>query len=74
MIIVYQNSLGRLIVLHPAELPKGVTLLDVAKKYVPKGVKFLITDPKLLPQDRVFRDAWSGEGLVFNSGVGEKDD
>ncbi len=58
MIIIYEQN-NKAVVIHPTqEWLANNTIEDLAKKDVPKGVKYHIVEDTVLPEDRTFRDAW----------------
>lgn len=58
--IVYTSEDGDCCIIIPA-VECGLSIEDIAKKDVPNGLSYRIIDVKQLPQDRVFRNAWTDE-------------
>ena len=56
--IVFENGKGGIGVIIPAP-DCGLTVDQIAKKDMPKGVPFKIVDAADIPADRTFRDAWT---------------
>ena len=52
--IIYTNSDGNVVIVHPVESD----LAEVAKKTVPDGVSYETVEDSAIPADRSFRDAW----------------
>ena len=52
--IIYTNSDGNLIVIHPVESD----ITEVAKKAVPDGIAYETVEDSVIPTDRSFREAW----------------
>lgn len=50
----------------------GLSLDEIAKKDVPKGVPYKVIDRADLPSDRTWRDAWT-LGQFEPDGIGEKE-
>lgn len=57
-IIIHPNEEGGIAVIHPAP-GINMTIEEVAKKDVPKGLPYIITTVDVLPPDRYFRNAWT---------------
>lgn len=55
MKIVYKNDAGGISVIHPTG---ELTIEEVARKDVPKGVAYEFVDDDAIPSDRTFRGAW----------------
>ncbi len=56
--IVYTNNEGMCCIVIPA-VDCGWTIEQIAAKDVPAGIPYRIIDVSQLPEDRVFRDAWT---------------
>lgn len=69
-VIVYTNQSGGVSVLMPVDC--GLSLDEIAKKDVPKGVPYKVIDRADLPSDRTWRDAWT-LGQFEPDGIGEKE-
>jgi hypothetical protein len=72
--IIYESDThpGGIAILVPTdEYLKDHTIEDVAKKDVPKGKKYKITDLSALPtiSDRSFRNAWTADFSTYD-GIG----
>jgi len=53
---------------------KKFTADEVAKKDIPKGLKYKIVQDTDLPySERVFRDAWTVDESLLTDGVGEQE-
>lgn len=61
--IIYQNETGGISVVIPTpEYLQTHTIEEVAAKDVPAGIPFEIVEDTDFPKDRIFRDAWEGQG------------
>ena len=47
-------------VLYPHNFD-GLTVEEIAKKFTPTNIPYLVIDSSDLPEDRSFRDAWSAD-------------
>lgn len=57
--IIYPTDEGGVAVIIPADC--GLTIEEIAAKDVPSGVPYKIVDVSEIPEDRLFRAAWSWE-------------
>lgn len=72
MKIIYKNSDGGVVVIHPtSEALKFMTIEEIALKDVPTGLPFAIVEDAFIPSDRTFRDAWAIDDSLLIDGVGE---
>lgn len=70
--IVYKNDFGGIDIVHPT--PEAVAQFGIdaiAKKDVPYGRAYAIIDAHDLPNDRMFREAWTVDEAILIDGVGE---
>lgn len=58
--IIFKNLDGTCGVIVPAEKCK-LTIEEIAKKDVPDGLEYRITDVSNIPTDRTFRNAWTDD-------------
>lgn len=58
--IVFKNKDGSCGIIIPAKNWEG-KLKDLAKKDVPKGLKYRVVKTSKVPIDRTFRDAWTDD-------------
>lgn len=56
--IVYQTNDGILAIIIPVE---NVSINEIAKKDVPEGIPYKIIDDSIIPDVRIFRNAWQLE-------------
>lgn len=71
--IVYRNESGGVSVIIPID--SGLTIEEIAKKDVPKGIAYLIVEASTIPVDRVNRAFWDADfslpqGLGADYGAG----
>lgn len=72
MKIIYKNTSGGVSIIHPTKQAlESMTIVEIAKKDVPTGIKFKIVEDSEIPTDRTFRDAWIVDETELNSGVGK---
>lgn len=55
--VIYANDAGGVAIVIPAP-NSDLTIKEIAKKSVPKGIDFEVVDISEIPTDRVFRNAW----------------
>lgn len=58
--IIYPNNQGGIAIVLPAP-DCGMPLEEIARKDVPQGVPFRIIPASAIPQDRIYRDAWTAD-------------
>ena len=56
-------------VMHPTSEWTG-TMGELARRDVPKGLKFKIVEDSYIPTDQTFRDAWEVDEAELSDGVG----
>lgn len=66
--IIYPNNNSISIIIPSASCSMDIN--NIAKKYVPNGVKYKIIDINQIPIDRTFREAWTYDFDDYD-GVGE---
>jgi hypothetical protein len=72
--VIYKNSNGTVSILVPTpEILKTKTVDEVAKKDIPKGLKYKIVEDSEISSDRTFRNAWTIDESELTDGVGEKE-
>jgi hypothetical protein len=59
LVIIYPIG-SHLAIIHPF-LDCGLTIEEIAKKDVPKGVPYKIVSYDVIPKDRTFRAAWEAD-------------
>lgn len=67
--IIYKRSDGGVSVIVPAKNTK-LTIEEIAKKDVPRGLPYKIVDVSDIPTDRTFRNAWDVDEEILTDGVG----
>jgi hypothetical protein len=68
--VIYKDpESGDVCILFPVE-SCGLTVEEIAKKDIPKGVPFKIVDANEIPTDRTYRNAWEVDEFVPD-GYGE---
>lgn len=68
--IVYRKEDGGLAIVVPADC--GLSIDEIAKRSVPKGIPYKVVDVSSVPSDRTFRDAWEIEDFE-PEGFGERE-
>ena len=72
MKIIYKNESGGVAILHPTdEALSFMTIDEIAKKDVPKGIPYALVEDNEIPTDRTFRDAWVLDESTVWVGVGK---
>lgn len=72
--VIYKNLNGTVSILVPTpEILKTKTVDEVAKKDIPKGLKYKIVEDSEISSDRTFRNAWTIDESELTDGVGEKE-
>jgi hypothetical protein len=67
--IVFQTNDGTVAVIIPVS---GESILDIAKRDVPKGLPFKIVNESIVPTERTFRSAWElGQFIPDGYGLGK---
>jgi len=66
--IVYQNEIGGISVIVPADC--GLTVEQIAQKDVPTGQPYKIVDVLDVPSDRTDRALWLVDAADLTDGVG----
>ncbi len=59
--VIFENDEGGVSVLIPSPNCK-LSIEEIAKKDVPLGKAFEIVDTSIIPNDRIFRNAWKKDG------------
>ena len=72
MKIIYKNEDGSVAVLV-ASPEWGGTMEELAKRDIPKGLKYKIVANSVIPSDRSFRNAWEVDEAELTDGVGEQE-
>lgn len=70
--IIYKNTDGNLVIITPTA--KGLakmTIDEIARKDVPKGLSYKIIQNNELPTATEFRNAWTIDDAELTDGVGE---
>ena len=73
MKIIYKTPEGGLAIIIPS--PSWANSMErLAKKEVPKGLKYKIVEDSVIPSDYTFRDAWEVNESDLTDGEGEHKD
>ena len=72
MKIIFKNEEGGVAVLV-ASPEWGGTMEELAKRDIPKGLKYKIVANSVIPSDRSFRNAWEVDEAELTDGVGEQE-
>jgi len=69
--IIYKTIEGTLSVISPAKC--GLSIQQIAEKDVPAGRPYKIISANDLPDDRMYRNAWTVEDSILTDGVGSEE-
>ena len=72
MKIIYKVPENTVSVLSPSPEWAG-TMDELAKKCIPKELKYKIVEDSVIPTDRSFRNAWEVDKAELTDGVGEQE-
>ena len=72
MKIVFLDHDDNVCILHPTpEAEASMSMIELGKKDVPKGLPFKVVNNSDIPTDRTFREAWTIDKKYLTDGVGE---
>lgn len=66
--IIYPNN-DTISIIIPSN-NESMDITEIAKKYVPNGLKYKIINHNEIPKDRTFREAWTYDFSDYD-GIGE---
>ena len=66
-VIIYKQQDGNLSIVTPIN---DEQINELAASYVPKGKPYKVIDSYFLPEDKIFRDAWTIDDLYLDDGYG----
>ena len=72
MRIFYPNDDGGVSIVVPSPHWMG-TMEELAKRDIPKALKYKIVANSVIPSDRSFRNAWEVDEAELTDGVGEQE-